>query len=90
MLNATKWVVEPIVRFTLNLGNDLKDIECVCYIEKFFTSNVLYLLVFQKVIKKMCESTDLKLGELRMNATEWVAESFVRPSGLQIEFRKWL
>lgn len=52
MLNATKWVVEPIVRFTLNLGNILKDIECVCYIEKFFTSNVLYLLVFQKIIKK--------------------------------------
>ena len=38
----------------------------------------------------MCESTDVKRRELRMNATECVAESFVRPSGLQIEFRKCL
>ena len=38
----------------------------------------------------MCESTNVKRRELRMNATECVAESFARPSGLQIEFRKCL
>ena len=45
---------------------------------------------FKRLLKRMCESTDVKRRELRMNATECVAESFVRPSGLQIEFRKCL